>query len=183
MRIITGKARGLKLTTPKNMDVRPTSDRVKESFFNIIGTKIVGTRVLDLFAGTGNLGLEAWSRGAEKVVFIDESQTSLQLVRSNIAKAKAEKETTVLKGNAVKLIADLSAKGEKFDFIFCDPPYNKGLPALIIEQVAKYDIVLPGGYLIVEHSQHENLPKLPMKLEIIRCEKYGETLISFLRCT
>ncbi len=183
MRIITGKARGLKLTTPKNMDVRPTSDRVKESLFNIIGTKIVGTRVLDLFAGTGNLGLEAWSRGAEKVVFIDESQASLQLVRSNITKAKAEKETKVLKGNAVKVIADLVAKGERFDFIFCDPPYNKGLPAQIIEQVAKYDIVAPGGYLVVEHSQHEILPELPIKLEIIRSEKYGETLISFLRCT
>ncbi len=182
MRIITGKARGLKLTTPKNMDVRPTSDRVKESLFNIIGTKIVGTRVLDLFAGTGNLGLEAWSRGAEKVVFIDESQASLQLVRSNITKAKAEKETKVLKGNAVKVIADLVAKGERFDFIFCDPPYNKGLPAQIIEQVAKYDIVAPGGYLVVEHSQHEILPELPIKLEIIRSEKYGETLISFLRC-
>ena len=139
MRIITGKARGLKLTTPKNMDVRPTSDRVKESLFNIIGTKIVGTRVLDLFAGTGNLGLEAWSRGAEKVVFIDESQASLQLVRSNITKAKAENETKVLKGNAVKVIADLAARGERFDFIFCDPPYNKGLPAQIIEQVAKYE--------------------------------------------
>lgn len=182
MRIITGKARGLKLTAPKNMDVRPTSDRVKESLFNIIGTKIVGTRVLDLFAGTGNLGLEAWSRGAEKVVFIDESQASLQLVRSNITKAKAEKETKVLKGNAVKVIADLVAKGERFDFIFCDPPYNKGLPAQIIEQVAKYDIVAPGGYLVVEHSQHEILPELPIKLEIIRSEKYGETLISFLRC-
>ena len=182
MRIITGKARGLKLTTPKNMDVRPTSDRVKESLFNIIGTKIVGTRVLDLFAGTGNLGLEAWSRGAEKVVFIDESQASLQLVRSNITKAKAENETKVLKGNAVKVIADLAARGERFDFVFCDPPYNKGLPAQIIEQVAKYEIVVPGGYLVVEHSQHEILPELPLKLEIIRSEKYGETLISFLRC-
>lgn len=182
MRIITGKARGLKLTTPKNMDVRPTSDRVKESLFNIIGTKIVGTHVLDLFAGTGNLGLEAWSRGAAKIVFIDESQASLQLVRSNIAKAKAEKETTVIKGNAVKEIADLAARGERFDFIFCDPPYNKGLPAQIIEQVAKYDIVISGGYLIVEHSQHESLSELPLKLEIIRSEKYGETLISFLRC-
>lgn len=183
MRIITGKARGLKLITPKNMDVRPTSDRVKESFFNIIGTKIVGTHVLDLFAGTGNLGLEAWSRGAEKIVFIDESQTSLQLVRSNIAKAKAEKDTKVIKGNAVKIIADLAANGEKFDFVFCDPPYNKGLPAKIIEQAAKHDIVSRGGYLIIEHSQHESLPELPVKFEIIRCEKYGETLISFLRCT
>ena len=84
MRIITGKARGLKLTVPKNMDVRPTADRVKESLFNIIGTKIIGARVLDMFAGTGNLGLESWSRGAAAVTFVDESRESLRLVQSNI---------------------------------------------------------------------------------------------------
>ena len=111
MRIITGKARGLKLVTPKNMQVRPTSDRVKESLFNIIGTKIIGAKVLDLFAGTGNLGLEAWSRGAEKIVFVDENPTSLQLVMSNIKKAKAEKETNTIKGSALRVVADLSAKG------------------------------------------------------------------------
>ena len=80
MRIITGRARGLKLTTPKNWDVRPTADRVKESLFNIIGSKIIGAQVLDLFAGTGNLGLESWSRGAEKIVFTDTSKESLRLV-------------------------------------------------------------------------------------------------------
>ena len=80
MRIITGRARGLKLTTPKNWDVRPTADRVKESLFNIIGSKIIGAQVLDLFAGTGNLGLESWSRGAGKIVFTDTSKESLRLV-------------------------------------------------------------------------------------------------------
>ena len=92
MRIITGRARGLQLTTPKNFDVRPTADRVKESVFNIIGSKIIGTQVLDLFAGTGNLGLESWSRGAEGITFIDESKESLRLVQNNIAKCRADKD-------------------------------------------------------------------------------------------
>ena len=91
MRIITGKARGLQLTVPKTYDVRPTADRVKESVFNIIGSKIIGAEVLDLFAGTGNLGLESWSRGAVAVTFIDASKESLRLVRSNIAAHQSQR--------------------------------------------------------------------------------------------
>ena len=103
MRIITGRARGLKLTTPKNWDVRPTADRVKESLFNIIGSKIIGAQVLDLFAGTGNLGLESWSRGAEKIVFTDTSKESLRLVESNIAKCRAQDDTeTICGGGCIK---------------------------------------------------------------------------------
>lgn len=125
MRIITGKARGLKLTVPKNMDVRPTADRVKESLFNIIGTKIIGARVLDMFAGTGNLGLESWSRGAAAVTFVDESRESLRLVQSNIVKCRAEADVQVLKGSAVNIIEHLHHQGLKFDFAFCDPPIIK----------------------------------------------------------
>ena len=116
MRIITGRARGLQLTTPKNFDVRPTADRVKESVFNIIGSKIIGTQVLDLFAGTGNLGLESWSRGAEGITFIDESKESLRLVQANITKCKADKDCTVIKGNAVNVIERLYKQGKTFDF-------------------------------------------------------------------
>ena len=95
MRIITGKARGLHLNVPKNYDVRPTADRVKESLFNIIGAKIVGSAVLDLFAGSGNLGLESWSRGARFVQFVDNSRTSLKLTDSNIVKCRAEADCKV----------------------------------------------------------------------------------------
>ena len=107
MRIITGRARGLKLTTPKNWDVRPTADRVKESLFNIIGSKIIGAQVLDLFAGTGNLGLEGWSRGAEKIVFTDTSKESLRLVESNIAKCRAQDDSETICGDACQLIGRL----------------------------------------------------------------------------
>lgn len=180
MRIITGRARGLQLTTPKNFDVRPTADRVKESLFNIIGSKITGARVLDLFAGTGNLGLESWSRGAKAITFIDASGESLRLVRSNIAKCRADADCTVIKGNAVSVIERLYGQKQQFDFLFCDPPYNKGWIGQIITALAQCPVIASGGYLIVERAQHDPLPDLPAGFEAIRSEKYGETLIDFI---
>lgn len=181
MRIITGKVRGLQLTVPKNMDVRPTADRVKESLFNIIGSKIIGAKVLDLFAGTGNLGLESWSRGASAITFIDESKESLRLVNSNINKCRAQTECTVHKGNAVVVAARLGAMGERYDLAFCDPPYNKGWIEQIIALFPEHSFLTDGGYLIVERSAHNELPALPDCFENIREQKYGETFIDFLR--
>lgn len=180
MRIITGRARGLQLTAPKNMDVRPTADRVKESLFNIIGSRIIEAEILDLFAGTGNLGLESWSRGARKITFIDESRESLRLVQSNITKCRAQADCTVLKGNAVNVMERLSQQGMRFDFIFCDPPYNKGWIAKVLDTAAKSPVIKNGGYLVIERSQHEEIKDLPKQFEIVRTEKYGETFIDFV---
>lgn len=180
MRIITGKARGLQLTVPKTYDVRPTADRVKESVFNIIGSKIIGARVLDLFAGTGNLGLESWSRGASKITFIDESKESLRLVRSNIAKCRAEADCNVLKGSAPAVAERLAASGELFDFAFCDPPYNKGWVQQIIALLGRRAFLKTGGYLVVERSAHDTLPELPAACELVRSNRYGETIVDFI---
>lgn len=180
MRIITGRARGLQLTVPKTYDVRPTADRVKESVFNIIGSKIIGAEVLDLFAGTGNLGLESWSRGASSITFIDESKESLRLVSSNIAKCKAEKDCTVLKGSAVSVAERLSQQGKRFDFAFCDPPYNKGWIEKILSVLERSPFLKQGGYLVVERSGHDELPPLPSGCELIRSEKYGDTKVDFI---
>lgn len=180
MRIITGRVRGLQLTTPKNMDVRPTADRVKESLFNIIGSKIIDAEILDLFAGTGNLGLESWSRGAKKITFIDESRESLRLVQSNITKCRAEKDCHVIKGNAINVIERLCQSGMLFDFIFCDPPYNKGWIEKVITAVSRYPVIKAGGYLVVERAQHEVIQNLPADFELVRSEKYGETYIDFI---
>lgn len=180
MRIITGKARGLQLTVPKTYDVRPTADRVKESVFNIIGSKIIGAHVLDLFAGTGNLGLESWSRGAQSSTFIDESKESLRLVQSNIKKCRAEEACTVVKGSAPAVAERLYREGKRFDFAFCDPPYNKGWVNRIIETLARYPFLSEGGYLVVERSAHEELPVLPAGYELVRSEKYGETIVDFI---
>lgn len=180
MRIITGRARGLQLTVPKNMDVRPTADRVKESLFNIIGSRIMEARVLDLFAGTGNLGLESWSRGAKAITFIDESKESLRLVNSNIAKCRAEKDCTVLKGNAVQVAQRLYEQGQRYDFVFCDPPYNKGWIEAIIKVLETCPFIEDGGYLVVERSAHNELPPLPEGYELFRSSRYGETLVDFI---
>ena len=123
MRIITGKARGLKLVTPKNYLVRPTADRVKEALFNIIQFDIAGD-VLDLFAGTG---LEAWSRGAEQIVYFDKSRESLKLVKANVEKARAGEQVTLIHTDAVNGLAMMAQQGKAFDVIFSDPPYDKGL--------------------------------------------------------
>ena len=180
MRIITGKARGLQLTVPKTYDVRPTADRVKESVFNIIGSKIIGAEVLDLFAGTGNLGLESWSRGAAAVTFIDASKESLRLVRSNIVKCRAEADCRVLQGSAPAVAERLAAAGELFVFAFGDPPYNKGWIEQIIALLGKKSFLRPGGYLVVERSAHNALPELPAGCELVRSSRYGETIVDFI---
>lgn len=180
MRIITGRARGLQLTVPKTYDVRPTADRVKESVFNIIGSKIIGARVLDLFAGTGNLGLESWSRGAAAITFIDASRESLRLVRSNIAKCRAQADCTVLQGSAPQVAQRLAQAGELFDFAFCDPPYNKGWVQQIIELLGRQPFLHEGGYLVVERSAHDELPPLPPGCELVRSSRYGETIVDFI---
>jgi 16S rRNA (guanine966-N2)-methyltransferase len=181
MRIITGKRRGLCLTEPKNYDVRPTADRVKESLFNILGSKVQGAAVLDLFAGTGNLGLECWSRGAQTVVFVDKALTSLKLVYSNIEKCQAQAECQVLHQDALSALTRLARQEQGFDFIFCDPPYNKGLVQQVLKNPVLMNLLKPAGVLIVEHSAHDELEEaVPEGLTLKRRQKYGETFLSFM---
>lgn len=180
MRIITGKARGLKLKTPKGMDVRPTADRVKESLFNILGNRVIDAEVLDLFAGTGNLGLEALSRGAKKTVFVDHSSTSLKLTRENALLARLAEQAEFYKFDALSALNRFAQVGRKFSIIFCDPPYNKGLVAKVLTGIAANGLIASGGVVIVEHSKHESIPEGIDSIKVIRMEKYGETILSFL---
>lgn len=182
MRIITGKARGLHLNVPKNYDVRPTADRVKESLFNIIGSKAVGAAVLDLFAGSGNLGLESWSRGARFVQFVDNNRTSLQLTDGNIRKCRAEAECKVLKHDAEAAVDLLYKQGQRFDLIFVDPPYNKGWVQKILSKLAKFPLLAENGWLVAEHSAHDDIAgTVPEGYEIFRSQQYGETVLSFIK--
>lgn len=180
MRIITGKARGLKLVTPKNYLVRPTADRVKEALFNIIQARIPGSQVLDAFAGTGNLGLEAWSRGAEQIVYFDKSRESLKLVRANVEEARAGEAVTLIHTDAVNGLAMMEQQGKQFDVIFSDPPYDKGLNQKVVEALEKWPVLKPGGLLVLEHSLGEDPGSyLPEGTEF-RQEKYGDTKISLI---
>ena len=134
MRVITGKARGRKLKTPENYDIRPTSDQVKESIFNIIQFDIEGRRVLDLFAGTGQLGIVCLSRGAAEVVFIDQSREAVRIIRDNLKSCALE--GAVLQMDAVSFLKSCG----KFDLVFVDPPYESSLYEEVLKIITSVDI-------------------------------------------
>lgn len=181
MRIITGSAKGTKLKTPRGLDTRPTADRVKESIFNILGEKIVDAVVLDVFSGTGNLALEALSRGASRAVLIDQSSASIAVIKQNVIQTKLHDRVEILKSEAIKALGKMVQSGQVFDLIFCDPPYNKGLNELVLQTLDSSQLLAPRGVIVIEHSQHELLVSKWEKLQIRRAEKYGETLVSFLQ--
>ncbi len=146
MRVIAGKHRGRTLKEFKGRDIRPTSDRAKEAIFNILQFDIPGCSFLDLYSGTGGIGLEALSRGAEKVVFVDNSKESLKLLRENLAYLKEQAE--VYDSDA---LAYVGTTREKFDFIFLDPPYADDARG-VVEAIAKNGVLNDGGRIIYEHS-------------------------------
>lgn len=154
MRVITGTARGRKLQTPQGFDVRPTTDNVKESMFNILMNDIEGRRVLDLFAGTGQLGIEALSRGAESAVFVDKDPESLKIIKSNLALCRFEAE--VVRRDALDYL-DLCGK---FDVIFLDPPYDSGLYEPVLNKVNSFDLLNDGGIIIAESRREMAFPDM-----------------------
>ena len=180
MRIITGRARGMKLLPPKDYAVRPTSDRVKEALFNIIKDRIAGAVVLDAFGGTGNLALEAWSRGARKVVLFDKNRESLRLIRFNVEKAKAGADAIIRHPDAIKGIAAAKGNGEIYDLVFSDPPYDKGLNEALYKALCQHGILRDGGLLVLEHSLLEDPREYVKAGTEIRIEKYGDTKISLI---
>lgn len=174
MRIITGSARGCRLKTPKGAaTTRPTADRVKESLFNIIGARTIDARVLDIFAGTGNLGLEALSRGATKAIFIDKATRELITFNAKITKLADKAE--ILAGDAFNELSRLAAAKEEFNLIFTDPPYHLGLWQKTLSYLDTTDLLARSGVLIVEHGADENdLPPLT-RLECVMNRRYGHT--------
>ncbi len=153
MRVITGTARGRKLMEPKDQSVRPTTDMVKEAIFSIIQFDVPGRRVLDLFAGTGQLGIEALSRGARECVFVDNSPASLQLVRKNLELCGMEGQ--VIRSDALAYLQHCG----KFDLVFVDPPYYGGLYGDVLHTLFMFDILTDGGIILVESMRGESMPE------------------------
>ena len=176
MRIITGSAKGTKLKTPSGLAVRPTGDRVKESVFNILHSHVLESNVLDLFAGTGNLGLEALSRGASHAVFVEQRLASIALIRENANLTKLSDKITILKANVLSQIPKLTGK---FELVFCDPPYNQNLVKQVLSRIDQTAILADGGILIIEYSQHESVEMDLNQLQLYRTERFGETRIGF----
>ncbi len=173
MRIITGRARGARLKAPKGLLTRPTADRVKESLFNILGTDVVGRHVLDLFAGTGSLGLEALSRGASSAVFVDRATDAV--LRDNVVHTRFPEESRILRSDVFSAIARLSNEGERFDLVFCDPPYGKGLWERALSELDASSVLEDNALVIVESGEDERTVPALSRLELIREMRYGHT--------
>jgi 16S rRNA (guanine966-N2)-methyltransferase len=155
MRIISGISKGKRLQTPKDKTIRPTSDRVKESIFNILGDEVEGRIVLDLFAGTGNLGIEALSRGAKKAVFVEKGRQALRLIQKNLFQCGLENVSEILPKEAHRAIGILNQRGESFDLILMDPPYEKGLIQQTMVKLNTHKIYHEDTILVIEHDRRE----------------------------
>lgn len=180
MRIITGSAKGAKLKAPRGLETRPTTDRVKESVFNILSATVVDAKVLDLFAGTGNLGLEALSRGAKEAVFVDRRAESVAVIKENAEHTKLLEYVKIYKWDVHSALDQFDQSGQNFTMIFCDPPYNRGFVASVLKKIDAGMQLVDQGIVVIEHSQHELIAENFQTLVIRRTEKYGETLVSFL---
>ena len=170
MRVITGSARGRRLKELTGMETRPTTDKVKESLFSIIQFDIEGRRVLDLFAGTGQLGIEALSRGAASAVFIDRRADAVRLVKDNLELCGLSDRASVRCGDAMSYLRS----GEKFDLIFLDPPYAAGLLGPALEKIARFDICREHGIIVAESALETALPALAPPYTLYREYRYGK---------
>jgi 16S rRNA (guanine966-N2)-methyltransferase len=180
MRIISGTSKGRKLVTPKSQFLRPTSDRVKESIFNILREEMEEKVVLDLFAGTGNLGIEALSRGAKKAIFVEKGRQALRLIQRNLNQFGLEERSEIIPKDAIRAIGILKQRGESFDLILMDPPYEKGLIQRTLMKLNSYPIYHKDSILVIEHDRREPLPHIMNGWNLIRERRIGDTVISFL---
>lgn len=173
MRVITGIAKGKRLETPEGMDIRPTIDRVKEAIFSSIQFELFNSEVLDLFAGTGQIGIEAISRGAKAAVFVDNSRKSLEVVKKNLEITNFTSKSTIINMNGIDYA---HTTDKKFDFIFLDPPYNKGILLEILPVLS--DNLTMEGQIICEYEKNLDLPEKISKLRLKKTQKYGKIKIS-----
>ena len=178
VRIIAGTCKGRPIQAPKGMDTRPTLDRVKESLFGIIQFQLYGKNVLDLFAGSGNLGLEALSRGANFAAFNDMSRDAVKVIRANIEKLGFEQKSVVMNTDFVQAIHSLSQR--KFDIVFLDPPYRAGLMEKALNELGESGILADDAMVIAEHDAHI-APENTGKLELYDRRIYRDTALSFYR--
>lgn len=176
MRVITGSARGRRLITLEGDDVRPTTDKVKEALFSIIQFEIEGRKVLDLFAGSGQLGIEALSRGAKSAAFVDLSRQAVEVIKKNLEATGFTKSAVVLNTDS---IAFATTRAENYDVAFIDPPYGKGLLQKALPLVA--DIMNEGGVIVCEAPFDEEIPETAGAFALARTYKYGKIKLATYR--
>lgn len=179
MRIIGGWARSRRLRAPAGAATRPTADRVREAVFNILGPPPPGARVLDLFAGAGTLGLEAISRGAEAVVFVERAPAAVNCLRDNIASLGVRDQCEIVTADVSRAIGRLGGRKTRFDWVFADPPYRTGAAEATLVALGASELVADGGRVVIEHDKRESLPEASGGLERVDQRIYGDTAVSF----
>ena len=178
MRVIAGTSKGRRLKVPRGKGVRPTSDYLREALFGILGASVRGARLLDLYAGSGAVGIEALSRGGGEVVFLEQDPVCLRVLRQNV-EAAGSGQRRVVAGDVLRLLPRLIRQGESFDIIFLDPPYGSRLARRTLDVVASGDLVRTGGVVIVEHFAKDPLPPQIGHLRRVREKVHGQTVLSF----
>ena len=178
MRVITGSARGVQLKTPEGLVTRPTADRVKEAMFSIIQFEIPGAMVLDLFGGTGQLGIEALSRGAKSAVFVDAGEPACRLIRENLKRTRLEGQGRVVRSDYLDY---LSRCREQFDIILLDPPYAEVFLENALKRITEIDILRSNGIIVTECPLGKELPWEFQGYQRSRDYKYGKTLLTIYR--
>lgn len=177
MRVITGTARGRRLLEPEGMDTRPTTDRVKEGLFSAIQFEIEGRKVLDLFAGTGQLGIECLSRGAASAVFVDRRADAVKLIRENLKLTELADRARVVAGDSMEFLKSLK---ERFDIVLLDPPYAAGLLEPAIAHLTAFDILNPHGIIVAEHPAERSLQPPAAPYRVRRAYRYGKIAVTVI---
>ena len=178
MRVVAGKARGVRLGSVPGYETRPTANRVKEALFSILQPRIGDAVFLDLFAGNGGIGIEALSRGAARAVFVDAKPACTRMIKENLARARLD-DAEVLTMRVERAIQRLREQQKKFDIIFLDPPYGKGFIVPTLAALWEADIVQPDAVIIAEYGVKEEIDLSTSKFQLVRQEKYGDTVLGF----
>lgn len=179
MRVISGKARGQSLKAPEGLNTRPTADRVKESIFNVIQSRLYDSIVIDLFSGSGNLGIESLSRNASKGYFIDNNKNSIQSITENLKKTNLIHDSIVIQMDVLSAIKKLNTQSVKADIIFLDPPYSKGLVTPTLDGIFSFNLLQDDGIVVVEHKKIDDIPESIGNLQKYRTNNYGDIAVSF----
>lgn len=184
MRIIGGKHRGAKLYTLDGLDTRPTLDRVKEPLFSILQFELPEATVLDLFAGSGALGLEALSRGAKKAILCDKSREAIRIIEQNVEKLRTKSETQILQKDYLSALETLKMQKEKIDIVFLDPPYNTNFAEIASQKIIQYDLLKENGIIMIETDRKEEIIQKINQLNLFDIydeRKYGRVSLLFLK--
>ncbi|MGG1633630.1 16S rRNA (guanine(966)-N(2))-methyltransferase RsmD [Paenibacillus sp. NRS-1760] len=178
MRVIAGEAKGRTLKAVPGMNTRPTTDKVKEAIFSMIGPYFDGGIALDLFAGTGGLGIEAWSRGIERTVFVDRERISIDTIRQNVETAKMGSAAEIYKNDAERALKALAKREQKFRLVFLDPPYKMITMDSLMTQLAQNQMLEPDAIIVVEHDAAHRYPEKLEYFDQLKNAKYGDIAVS-----